>query len=171
MKKFFKDFKAFITKGNVLDLAVGMIIGASFNAIVKSLVNDILMPIIGLVFQGDVSSQFWVLKGSVTIDATGALILSSDAVLMYWGSFLQNIIDFLIIGFTLFVIIRVVVRLQKLHDEKKAELLKKINAGEELTEEEEKEVKENLPQVSEEVILLREIRDSLKKEKNVTKDA
>lgn len=164
MKKFFQDFKSFITKGNVLDLAVGMIIGAAFNAIVKSLVNDVLMPVIGLAYQGDISSQYWVLRGTVTVDATGNLILSSDAVLMYWGSFLQNIIDFLIIGLTLFIIVRLVVKFQKLRDEKKEELLRKFSTGEQLTEDEEKEAIETLPPISEEILLLREIRDSLKKE-------
>lgn len=167
MRKFFKDFKAFITKGNVLDLAVGMIIGAAFNAIVKSLVNDVLMPVIGLAYNGDVSSQYWVLRGTATTDAAGNLILSSNAVLMYWGRFLQNIIDFLIIGFTLFVIVRLVVKFQKVRTEKTKELLRKISAGEELTEDETQEVEETLPKESEEVKLLREIRDSLKKEDKV----
>ena len=70
MRMFFKDFKAFIMRGNVLDLAVGMIIGAAFNAIVKSLVNDILMPVIGLAYQGDVSSQYWVLRGTAAVSYT-----------------------------------------------------------------------------------------------------
>lgn len=165
MKKFFKDFKAFITKGNVLDLAVGMIIGASFNAIVKSMVNDVLMPIIGLVYQGDVSTQYWVLRGTATLDEAGKLILSPDAVLMHWGQFLQSIIDFLIVGLTLFIIVKIVVRLQKMRDRKKEELLRKYSKGEELTEEEKEEIKEVEPEVSEEILLLREIRDSLSKEK------
>lgn len=164
MRKFFNDFKTFITKGNVLDLAVGMIIGAAFNAIVKSLVNDVLMPVIGLAYNGDVSSQYWVIRGSVTTDAAGNMILSDNAVLMYWGRFLQNIIDFLIIGFTLFIIVRLVVKFQKLRTEKTKELLKKISAGEQLTEEEAIEAEEKLKEEPEEVKLLREIRDSLKKE-------
>lgn len=161
MKKFLTDFKNFITKGNVLDLAVGMIIGQAFNAIVKSMVNDILMPVISLMFKGDVTSQFFVLKGSATFDeATGAIIKSQDAVLLYWGQFLQNIIDFLIIGLTLFIIVKIVVRFEKIREEKKAELLKRRAAGEEVTAEEEEEVAEVI--VSEEVLLLREIRDNLK---------
>lgn len=170
MRKFFKDFKAFIMRGNVLDLAVGMIIGAAFNAIVKSLVNDILMPVIGLAYQGDVSSQYWVLRGTAAVDGAGNLVLSDGAVLMYWGRFLQNIIDFLIIGLTLFIIVRLAVRFQKLREEKRKELLRKIRAGEELTEAEEKETEETIPEVSEEILLLREIRDSLQKDKAVQKE-
>lgn len=166
MKKFFGDFKDFITKGNVLDLAVGLIIGQAFNAIVKSLVNDILMPTISLMFKGDVTSQYFVLKGTATFDeATGTIIKSKDAVLLHWGQFLQNIIDFLIIGLTLFIIVRVIVKFQQIKDEKKAEILKRHASGEEVTEEEKKEVAKAV--VSEEVLLLREIRDSLKSEEKV----
>ncbi|MDD4090486.1 MAG: MscL family protein, partial [Acholeplasmataceae bacterium] len=63
MKKFFKDFGNFIKRGNVLDLAVGIIIGGAFNKIVSSLVNDILMPIISLPFNGDLNTKFFVLRG------------------------------------------------------------------------------------------------------------
>ncbi len=164
MKKFFQEFKDFITKGNVLDLAVGMIIGAAFNAIVKSMVNDLLMPFISLMFNGDVSEQYWILKGTPIIDIAGNITNANEVVLLYWGRFLQSVIDFLIIGFTLFVIVKVVMRLQKAAEERKAHLLAKHGKGEEEPEEEEEEPEEVVEVVSEEVLLLREIRDSLQKE-------
>lgn len=164
MKKFFEDFKAFITKGNVLDLAVGMIIGAAFNAIVKSMVNDLLMPIISLMFKGDVSQQFWVLQGTPIIDMAGNVTNPSEVVLLYWGQFLQSIIDFLIVGFTLFVIVKVVVKFQKMAEERKENLKAKYGeAEEEVLEEEPEEVEEVIP---EDILLLREIRDSLTKQNN-----
>lgn len=165
MRKFFKDFGAFISKGNILDLAVGVIIGGAFNAIIKSLVGDLLMPVISLMVKGDVKDQFLVLRGTAewVTDADGALVLqqSTDAVLMYWGRFLQNVIDFLIIGLTLFIIVKVIIRLQKKAEQRKAAIRAKRAAGQPLTPEEEEHEPE--PQPSEEVLLLREIRDSLQK--------
>lgn len=167
MKKFFKDFGAFISKGNVLDLAVGIIIGGAFNAIIKSAVNDLLMPVISLMFKGDISQQFLVLRGSAEYVAnadTGALELvkSADAVLLYWGNFLQAIIDFLIIGLTLFIIVKIVMTLKALREARVAAIKAKRESGEPLTQAEEEIHPE--PVVPEDIQLLREIRDSLKKE-------
>lgn len=164
MKNFFKDFKAFITKGNVLDLAVGMIIGAAFNAIVKSMVNDLLMPVISLMFDGDISHQFWTLRGTPEF-VDGLLVNADQVVLLYWGRFLQSVIDFLIIGLTLFTIVRVTIRIKKIGEERKEKLIAKY--GEEVVEEEPEE-EEVVEVVSEEILLLREIRDSLSGEKEVT---
>ena len=87
----FKEFKAFIMRGNVVDLAVGVIIGGAFGKIVGSLVNDILMPLIGLLLGG--------------IDFSGLAITVGSAQVKY-GSFIQTIIDFLIIAFVIFMIVR-----------------------------------------------------------------
>ncbi len=88
-----KDFKAFITRGNVMDMAVGVIIGGAFGKIVTSLVNDILMPLLGLITGGiDFSSK------SVALNDEGAELL--------YGAFIQNIIDFLIIAICIFFITR-----------------------------------------------------------------
>ncbi len=165
MKKFFEDFKKFIGRGNVLDLAIGMIIGAAFNKIVSSMVNDLLMPLISLVFKGDITNMFWILKGSANWVANDAgvleLVKSADAVLLFWGRFLQSIIDFLIIGFTLFVIVKVSVGVQKRAEIRREQLKEKLSKGEEVSEEEVAEVETAEPEVSEEVLLLREIRDAL----------
>lgn len=107
MKKFFSEFGKFISKGNALDLAVGIIIGGAFNKIVSSLVKDIIMPLISLIFKADVTQLVWVMRGTRTWDAvTGTYILSEDAVLLTYGNFIQSIIDFFIIALAIFVAIK-----------------------------------------------------------------
>ena len=99
MKKFFKDFKAFIAKGNVVDMAVGVIIGAAFSAIVTSLVNDIVMPLISLAVGGvSVADWKWVITEAV-YDANGVLVTAETA--LHYGNFIQAIIDFLLIALCL----------------------------------------------------------------------
>ncbi len=108
----FSSFKKFIMRGNVMDLAVAVIIGAAFGKIVTSLVNDILMPIIGLIIgKVDFSSLKWVL-----IEAQG----EQDAVAILYGQFLQNILDFVIIALSIFIIIKVLERFKKKEDAKPA---------------------------------------------------
>ncbi len=114
MKKFFSDFGNFIAKGNALDLAVGLVIGTAFNAIIKSLVNDIIMPLIGLIARADVRSWYVVLRGSATYDAaTGQLVLSQDAVLLTYGNFIQSILDFIIVALAIFLALKVILGLQE----------------------------------------------------------
>lgn len=126
-KKFFSEFKTFIERGNVVDLAVGVIIGSAFGKIVTSLVDDILMPIIGVLIGG--------------LNFSGLTINVGDAVIKY-GIFLQNIINFLIIAFSIFSMIKVLNRIShKKEEEEKVEEIKK----------------------TEELIVLEEIRDLLKK--------
>ena len=125
-----KEFKEFIAKGNVMDLAVGVIIGGAFGKIVTSLVGDIIMPVIGVIIGG--------------IDFTGLTLKIGNAEIKY-GSFIQNVLDFLIIAFCIFMLVRIVNKfMSKIHKEK-----------EETVEE---------PKKSDEVLLLEEIRDLLKKE-------
>jgi large conductance mechanosensitive channel len=111
------DFKAFVMRGNVMDLAVGVIIGAAFGAIVKSLVDDILMPPIGLVTGGiDFSNQFLLLKAGEKAPppyATPAAAHEAGAVTLNYGAFINNIITFLIVALAIFVVIRAVNRLQR----------------------------------------------------------
>jgi len=121
MGKFFKEFREFISKGNALDLAVGLVIGTAFNAIIKSLVADIITPLISLLFKADLSNMFAVLRGTATWDTTtGVWILSEDAVLLTYGNFIQAIIDFLIIALAIFLALKVITkmssRLQKIKD-------------------------------------------------------
>lgn len=131
MRKIINEFKEFIARGNVVDLAVGVIVGSAFGKIVTSLVNDILMPVIGVILGG--------------IDFTNLTIKFNDATIFY-GNFIQNIIDFLIVAFCIFMFVKVMNTLT--HRNKKKE-----------------EKKEEVPTKSEEVLLLEEIRDLLKKEK------
>lgn len=134
MKKIVNEFKEFISKGNVLDLAVGVIIGGAFQKIVTSLVNDIFMPILGIIIGG--------------LDFTSLTIKVKDATINY-GAFIQNIIDFLLMAFCIFIIIKVVNNIKK-----------KLENKEEVKEELEETKKSN------EEILLEEIRDLLKEKKS-----
>ena len=125
-----KEFKEFISRGNVIDLAVGVIIGGAFGKIVSSLVNDVLMPLIGICLGG--------------LDFKGLSLSIGNASISY-GVFIQNIVDFLIIAFCIFIFIKLINKITRREDKKEKE-----------------EVKEE-KQKSEEIILLEEIRDLLKK--------
>ncbi|MEM9333159.1 MAG: large conductance mechanosensitive channel protein MscL [Pseudomonadota bacterium] len=106
----FGEFKKFILKGNVMDLAVGVIIGGAFSAIVSSLVDDVLMPVIGAIFGGlDFSNYFAPLAEGVTASTLDAA-KEQGAVLAY-GNFITAVINFLIIGFIIFLIVRSVNKL------------------------------------------------------------
>lgn len=124
-----KEFKAFAMKGNVLDLAVAVIIGGAFGKIVSSLVADIITPVIGLFMGG--------------VNFTGLKYTLHDATVMY-GVFVQSVIDFLIVALVIFIIIKAINKAKRKFDA-------------------EKQDDPVPPPPSEEVLLLREIRDSLKK--------
>lgn len=132
MKKIINEFKEFIARGSVIDLAVGMIVGSAFTKIVTSLVNDVLMPAIGVILGG--------------VDFTNLTLKFRDATI-YYGNFIQNIIDFLIVAVCIFT------------------LVKTINALTERTKKKEETKEEVIEEIkkSEEVLLLEEIRDLLKK--------
>ncbi len=115
MKKFLNEFKGFILKGNVLDLAVGVIIGAAFGKIVSSLVNDILMPLISLIAQRDITDWRWLLRDGVNFNIiTG--VWEQAPIYMNYGNFIKTIIDFVIIGFVLFVIVKAALASSKLRE-------------------------------------------------------
>lgn len=141
--KFLSDFKDFAMKGNVLDMAVGVIIGGAFGKIVTSLVNDVLMPVIGKIVGGiDFTSLKFVLSEAVT-DGSGKEV--SPEVALCYGNFIQSMFDFLIIAFCIFVFIRVIGKLSR--------------------KKKEEEAAAPAPEPSAEVKLLSEIRDLLKEEK------
>ncbi|OFZ28362.1 MAG: mechanosensitive ion channel protein MscL [Bdellovibrionales bacterium RIFCSPHIGHO2_01_FULL_40_29] len=107
-----QDFKKFIAQGNVMELAVGVIIAAAFGKIVSSLVNDIIMPLIGLILNGlNVSGQFYALNGEHYLSIEEAK--KAGVGVLAYGNFLQGIIDFLIIAFVLFIVIKQVNRFKK----------------------------------------------------------
>lgn len=145
IKKFGEEFKAFIAKGNVIDMAVAVIIGGAFGKIVTSLVNDIIMPLVGLlVGKMNVSELKWVIS-EATVDAAGVEV---PEVALCYGAFIQTIIDFLIIAFSIFVMLKILlgakdkINAKKIAEEKakaeeeakKAEAEKKPTAEELLTE-------------------------------------
>lgn len=104
--KLLKEFKSFALKGNVLDLAIGVIIGAAFGKIVSSLVSDIIMPVIGLLLGG--------------VDLSGLKTTIGDATLTY-GVFLQTVVDFLIVSFSIFMFIRTLNRFKRKEEAKPEE--------------------------------------------------
>lgn len=133
-----KEFKEFISKGNVVDLAVGVIVGSAFGKIVSSLVDDILMPVIGVIIGG--------------VDFTDLSIKVGGARIAY-GSFIQNVIDFLIIAFCVFLFVKGVNKLSNMTHKK---------------EEEEKEAKEETITETE-LSVLKEIREELKSKNKASK--
>jgi large conductance mechanosensitive channel len=134
-----KEFREFAMKGNVVDLAVGVVIGAAFGAIVTSLVNDIIMPIIGAFGSLDFSNYFLALSKNVT--ATNLADAKKQGAVLAYGNFMTLAVNFIIVAFVLFLVIRLMNRMKR-HEEAKP------------TEP---------PKPTQEVVLLTEIRDLLKK--------
>lgn len=114
--KVFGEFKDFIARGNVIDLAVGVIIGSAFGKIVTSIVNDILMPLIGIIVGG--------------IDFTGLNFKIGNATVNY-GMFIQNVIDFLIVAICIFVFVKVIEKITK-KQEKKEEIVEEVKKDEQI---------------------------------------
>ena len=110
MKKFLQDFKAFAMKGNVVDMAIGVIIGGAFGKIVTSLVNDVIMPLIGLAVGGvNFKELKWVIREAYVNDAGQEIAAAT----LNYGNFLQVTFDFLIIALSIFVMIRVIGNLSR----------------------------------------------------------
>ena len=111
-----KEFKDFISRGNVIDLAVGIIIGAAFTGIVGSLVNDVIMPVIGFLMSGiDFSNLFFVLKGEGDFSTVKAAKEAGAAVISY-GIFINALVNFLIVSFVIFMVVRSINKLKKKQD-------------------------------------------------------
>jgi len=109
--KMVKEFKEFAVKGNMVDLAVGIIIGAAFGKIIASLVSDIIMPPIGLLLGGlNFTDMQWIMKDAVTDPMTGKV---TAAVALKYGSFIQTLVDFIIIAFSVFMIIKGIMNMKK----------------------------------------------------------
>ena len=119
MKKFFKDFKAFISRGNIVDMAVGIIIGSAFTAIVTSLTNKILMPLINwllavIVGGNGLEAVYTFLRKAYTVDANGNTIVDlTNSIYIDWGAFITAIINFFLIAFVLFLILRAIMNASK----------------------------------------------------------
>ncbi|HOP10632.1 MAG TPA: large-conductance mechanosensitive channel protein MscL [Oscillospiraceae bacterium] len=147
MKKFFGEFKEFAVKGNVFDMAIGVVVGAAFGKIVSSFVADIITPPIGVLLDGvNFSELNLVLK-----EAVG----DTPAVTLNYGNFIQTIVDFIIIALCLFFVVKAVNGMRKLAEARK---------------EEEKKAEPPAPAVpSKEEVLLTEIRDLLKDQKELLK--
>jgi large conductance mechanosensitive channel protein len=141
----FKELKEFALKGNIVDMATGIIIGAAFSTVVKSLVDDVIMPPIGLLMGGvDFSNLFFVIKEGVAAApyATVEAANEAGAVIVKWGMFVNNVITFAIVALAVFMLIKGMNKMKKEQEEAEAEAA---------------------PEVDEQVELLSEIRDLLKK--------
>ena len=124
MKKFIQDFKSFAMKGNVIDMAVGVIIGGAFGKIVTSLVNDIIMPVLSLVTgKIDLSGLSYPISG-----VRG----EQDYVGIMYGQFLQNVIDFLLIALSIFIVIRLAGKLRRKEEKKEESAEPKLTKDQEL---------------------------------------
>lgn len=110
MGKFLSDFKDFAMRGNIIDMAVGVIVGGAFGKIVSSLVNDILMPVISVITGGNGFANLKYVITPAGVDEAGATITE---VSVNYGMFIQNIVDFLIIAFSIFVALRVIMKFKK----------------------------------------------------------
>lgn len=152
MKNFWQEFKQFAVKGNVIDLAVAVVIGGAFGKIVSSLVADIVMPLLGVVMGGFNFAGWKVVLKKAVLDNNGEIYKAG--LTMNIGNFLQNIFDFLIIALSIFLVIRILMKI-------KEKLLK---------EEKKVEDKEKMPKITEEQQLLIEIRDILKNAKSQEKN-
>jgi large conductance mechanosensitive channel len=144
-----KEFREFAVKGNVVDLAVGVIIGAAFGKIVESLVGDVIMPIIGRIVGSLDFSNLFVILGPVPagVALTAADLKKAGVPVLAYGNFITVVMNFLILAFIIFMMVRAINRLRRMHEEEK-------NAA----------AAEAAPP-PEDVLLLREIRDELKSRK------
>ena len=140
-----KEFKEFAVKGSVVDLAIGVIIGGAFGTIVSSMVDDVIMPVIGAIFGGlDFSNYFFGLSSAV--DASTLEAAREQGAVLAYGSFITAVVNFTIIAFVLFLVVKGINRMKR-------EL-----------EEAPKEAETKEPEVPREQVLLEEIRDLLKKQ-------
>ncbi len=143
------DFKEFIAKGNVMQLAVAVIIGGAFATIVKSLTDEVIMPVVGAIF-GDVdfSDKYMILSGDELVEAGMSLEAAREAGanVLAWGAFISAVINFLILAFIIFLLVRYTMKVMEQFEKK---------------EEEEEAPAE--PEGPSEIELLTEIRDALKK--------
>ena len=145
--KFLEEFKAFIAKGNVIDMAVAVVVGGAFGKIVTSLVNDIIMPLVGLITGGfNVKDAKWVIEAAVM---DGETVVTPEVALTY-GAFIQTVIDFLLIALSIFIFLKIILAA-------KSKFEKKEEPVEEAPAEEKKESAEDI---------LAEIRDLLKEKNN-----
>lgn len=169
MKKFFADFKKFISRGNIVDMAVGVIVGGAFSKIVTALTNKIIMPLINYLLSfggGELSSAYTFLRKAYT--ASGEVDLA-NSIYIDWGAFITAIIDFLLIAFTLFCIIKIAMKSSELLRNTTNKIIKSAP-----TKEERKELKAagvNLKNHEEMKTALNELRERKAAEKAAEEEA
>ncbi|MBQ8380855.1 MAG: large conductance mechanosensitive channel protein MscL [Clostridia bacterium] len=156
MKKFWADFKKFISRGNVVDMAVGVAVASAFTAIVKAFTNGFISPLLALLSNGsELADLKWVVREAVVeVSEEGVETIVTAEVAILWGAFLQAIFDFLIIALALFIMIRVVAglseRAKKIHEKMMETIHEKELAEKRAKEEEEKAKAEEEARIAEE---------------------
>ena len=174
MKKFFGEFKKFITRGNVIDMAVGVVIGGSFGKIVTGLVNYIINPFVGMFIKsGSLDSIKTVIHPAVeeVVDETGAVVQEAVAeVAILWGTWFQTIIDFIITAFCIFVVIHIISKIRARLEADRLEAEAKAKAEADAKAKAEKEAEAARQEafnnsIMQQEALLREIRDLMKEGK------
>ena len=127
MRKSIEEFKAFINKGNAVDLAVGLVMGTAFNNIIKSLVTNIITPFISLLGGTSLGQLFILLRGTATYDElSGIYVFSENAIVLEYGLFITSVVDFFIIAIALFLTLKLLVYLNQ--SVKKVSIVKKDKA-------------------------------------------
>lgn len=140
MKKFFSELKDFLMRGNVVDMAVGVVVGGAFSKIVSSLVADVITPLISLLTGGQSFSELFVILNpdkfvkTDTIEKVEDIVTRADAQIcglatLNWGNFVQTIIDFLIIGISIFIVLKVMMKTREILEHKKIEAEKAAAAA------------------------------------------
>lgn len=121
MKKFLNEFKEFINRGNVVDMAVGVMIGAAFKSIVDSVVKDLISPIIGIIFKQDFTELKWILQNEVKELIDGVETVTQPEVSINYGAFIMAIINFLIVAVILFLMVKMINSLRNIGKKKEEE--------------------------------------------------
>lgn len=116
---FLKDFKEFAMKGNVIDMAVGVVVGSAFSKIVTSIVSDVITPVFGFITAGVSFTDLKLVLSEAVVDETGAVV--NPEVAITYGNLIQNVVDFLIIAFSIFVVIRLVTKASEKFNKKEEE--------------------------------------------------
>ena len=174
MKKFFKDFKAFISRGNILDMAIGVIIGSAFSTIVTAFTNKIIMPLINWIVYsctgGKSITLITVLNGEDYLidDGTGTMVVNTECIFIDWGAFIIAIINFLIIALTLFFILKAAMKSNQLLSKTSSKIKKNT-----LSKADRKELKKRGTKLTDKkaVAAYREEKEKLAEEKKAQEEA
>ena len=124
----FNEFKKFVNRGNIIDLATGIIIGASFTSVVNSLVNDIIMPLISRIINFDLSSAKLLLREEIVEIVDGEEVVTQTAIYLRYGNFIQVVLNFLLIAIVIFILVKIIRSLKNGYIKSEIKYIKKLKA-------------------------------------------